>query len=154
MFKRTPILCHKMHSIIWKIHCFSLIRENQNAGIFNTLQYFAAKLSYFTKFGALFPAMVINTPNFNFSLLGEWSITANNNHSNNNIDKCGSTLKGLSILVRRGADHFLRAIFQLFEESFHRPMACIQVSNIPRLTSKNFSFVFIFFAVSYCILPV
>ena len=46
-----------------------------NSGcIFHILQYFATKLSNFTKFRMLFPAVLVNFPGSKFSLIGEWSI--------------------------------------------------------------------------------
>ena len=42
--------------------------------IFHILRYFSTKIHHFTKFMMLFPSVLINFPNSEVCLIGEWSI--------------------------------------------------------------------------------
>ena len=48
--------------------------QNLHDCIFHTLRYFSTKLHNFTKLMMLFPAVLIDFPNSNVCLIGEWSM--------------------------------------------------------------------------------
>ena len=54
---------------------FELGKFTSHDCIFHILRYFSTKLHNFTKFMMLFPAVLMNFPNSEVCLIGQWSIT-------------------------------------------------------------------------------
>ena len=82
--------------------------------IFHILQCFATKLHNFAKFRMLFPAVLINIPNFKVCLKGESSIAKEkiNNNDNecnfkkNNENEVETGIAELSLRARYASGHF------------------------------------------------